>query len=59
MGIRIVPWEDRFAGAFEDISVAWLEEFDLLEPIDLEMLRNPEIVKPANPANAHIILDEE
>ena len=25
----------------------------------LEMLRNPEIVKPANPANAHIVLDEE
>ncbi len=25
----------------------------------LEMLRNPEIVKPANPANEHIILDEE
>ena len=25
----------------------------------LDMLRNPEIVKPANPANAHIILDEE
>ena len=25
----------------------------------LEMLRNPDIVKPANPANAHIVLDEE
>ena len=25
----------------------------------LEMLRDPEIVKPANPANAHIILDDE
>ena len=25
----------------------------------LELLRNPEVVKPANPANAHIILDEE
>ncbi|MBD5084637.1 MAG: 30S ribosome-binding factor RbfA [Clostridiales bacterium] len=25
----------------------------------LDMLRNPEVVKPANPANAHIILDEE
>ena len=25
----------------------------------LEMLRDPEIVKPANPANAHIVLDEE
>jgi len=41
MGIVIVPWEDRFAGDFKDISVAWLEEFDLLEPIDLEMLDNP------------------
>ncbi len=25
----------------------------------LEMLRNPEVVKPANPANAHIVLDDE
>ena len=25
----------------------------------LEMLRDPEVVKPANPANAHILLDEE
>ena len=25
----------------------------------LEMLRNPEVVKPANPANEHIILDED
>ena len=25
----------------------------------LEMLRNPNVVKPANPANAHIVLDEE
>jgi len=48
MGIVIVPWEDRFAGDFKDISVAWLEEFDLLEPIDLEMLNNPhrDILEP-------------
>ncbi len=25
----------------------------------LEMLRNPEVVKPANPANAHINLEED
>ena len=25
----------------------------------LDLLRNPEVVKPANPANAHIDLDEE
>ena len=25
----------------------------------LDMLRNPDVVKPANPANAHIILDDE
>ena len=41
MNIRIVPWADDYARAFEEISVGWLEEFDLLEPIDLEMLRNP------------------
>jgi len=48
MGIVIVSWEDCFAGDFKDISVAWLEEFDLLEPIDLEMLDNPhrDILEP-------------
>ena len=48
MAIEIAPWENRFAGDFKDISVAWLEEFDLLEPIDLEMLRNPhrDILEP-------------
>ena len=25
----------------------------------LDMLRDPEVVKPANPANAHIVLDKE
>ena len=25
----------------------------------LELLRDPQVVKPANPANAHIVLDEE
>ncbi len=25
----------------------------------LEMLRNPNVVKPANPANEHIVLDDE
>ena len=25
----------------------------------LDMLRDPTLVKPANPANAHIVLDEE
>ena len=25
----------------------------------LELLRDPEVVKPANPANEHIVLDEE
>ena len=25
----------------------------------LDMLRNPDVVKPPNPANAHIVLDEE
>ena len=38
--------------------------FDRDDSIDygahnLDMLRNPEVVKPANPANAHIVLDEE
>jgi putative acetyltransferase len=38
----IVPYRPEFREAFERLNRAWLEEHDLLEPLDLEYLRDPE-----------------
>ena len=38
---RIIDYEDRYKQALEDISLPWLLEYDLLEPVDLEMLAEP------------------
>ena len=37
-GFTIIDYEDRYKQALEDISLPWLLEYDLLEPVDLEML---------------------
>ena len=39
--IAIVPFRDEFAGAFESLNRAWLEQFDLLEEGDLPYLLDP------------------
>ena len=36
--VEIIDYEDRYKQALEDISLPWLLEYDLLEPVDLEML---------------------
>ena len=38
---EIIDYEDRYKPALEDISLPWLLEYDLLEPVDLEMLADP------------------
>jgi putative acetyltransferase len=38
----IVPYRPEFREAFERLNRAWLEAHDLLEPLDLEYLRDPE-----------------
>ena len=38
---EIIDYEDRYKQALEDISLPWLLEYDLLEPVDLEMLADP------------------
>lgn len=40
-----------------ELSFVWDDSIDKGAHI-LEMLRDPEIVKPENPANAHIVLEE-
>ena len=39
--VEIINYEDRYKQALEDISLPWLLEYDLLEPVDLEMLADP------------------
>ena len=34
-GFTIIDYEDRYKQALEDISLPWLLEYDLLEPVDL------------------------
>ena len=39
---EIIDYEERYKQALEDISLPWLLEYDLLEPVDLEMLAEPQ-----------------
>ena len=34
-GFTIIDYEDRYKQALEEISLPWLLEYDLLEPVDL------------------------
>lgn len=39
--VEIIDYEERYKQDLEDISLPWLLEYDLLEPVDLEMLADP------------------
>ena len=39
--VSIVDFEPKYAQAFHDINLQWLEELFQPEPIDLEVLKNP------------------
>nr|WP_317322900.1 GNAT family N-acetyltransferase [uncultured Flavonifractor sp.] len=39
--VEIIDYEERYKQELEDISLPWLLEYDLLEPVDLEMLADP------------------
>lgn len=41
MEIKIVKWEDRFAKAYIDLSIEWLEKYVSVEPGDLEIIEHP------------------
>jgi hypothetical protein len=43
-GFTIIDYEDRYKQALEDISLPWLLEYDLLEPVDLEMLEENNLI---------------
>ncbi len=40
--ISVVPYRPEFRAAFERLNRVWLEGHDLLEPVDLEYLQDPE-----------------
>lgn len=42
MGIRIIPYEPRYAPYFDRFNRAWLVEYFTVEPIDEYVLENPE-----------------
>ena len=41
MKIKIIKWEDRFAKAYIDLSIEWLEKYVSVEPGDLEIIEHP------------------
>lgn len=41
MDVEIIPWEERYAEDFIRLSLEWLREYDLLEPLDEEIIRHP------------------
>ena len=40
--IRIEGWHPRRAGAFRDLNLEWLERYFVVEPVDREVLDNPQ-----------------
>lgn len=41
MKIKIIKWEDRFAKAYIDLSIEWLEKYVSVESGDLEIIEHP------------------
>ncbi|MGB7841673.1 MAG: GNAT family N-acetyltransferase [Salinimicrobium sp.] len=40
--MKVVPFEPKYAAAFKELNMEWLEHFFWVEPHDEEVLRNPE-----------------
>ena len=47
-GLKIVEFDAAYADHFKRLNLVWLERYFLVEPIDIEVLSNPEetIIKP-------------
>ena len=39
--IEICPFEDRFAGAFKEMNLEWLDKYGLTESHDIQVLNDP------------------
>lgn len=40
--MTIIPYHKKYAPAFKELNIAWLETYFYVEPYDLEVLSNPE-----------------
>lgn len=40
--IRIVSWDNAYRGAWHDLGLSWLQQYDLVEEEDLRILNHPE-----------------
>jgi GNAT superfamily N-acetyltransferase len=57
--LLIVPYRPEFREAFERLNRVWLEEHGLLEPPDLEYLKNPQALILATGGQVFFALDDE
>ena len=39
--IKIVPWEEKYAGAYISLALEWLEKYVRVEPADLAIIHHP------------------
>lgn len=42
MTFEIVSWDEKYAGDFRDITLAWLEKYFTVEPVHRQALENPD-----------------
>lgn len=40
--IRIISWDDAYRGAWRDLGLSWLQQYDLVEEEDLRILNDPQ-----------------
>ena len=41
MDIKIVEWKDEYFADYFDLSMEWLRDYDIVEPIDIEIITHP------------------
>ena len=40
--VEVVSFQEKFAEAFKNLNIAWLEKYFVVEPYDAEVLSNPQ-----------------
>ena len=58
--LTIVPFDPKYRAAFFELNQAWLEQYFLLEPYDIQVLQNPEdmVLAPGGDVYFGLINDE-
>ena len=42
--IEIIPFESRYASDFKRLNLEWLEKYFVVEPVDVEVLSQPQLI---------------